>query len=62
MATKFQPGDVVELVSGGPKMTVAFLAASTRGVEEYLCVWAAADGRVHEAAIPVACLKPSPTT
>jgi uncharacterized protein YodC (DUF2158 family) len=41
MDTNFKPGDVVQLNSGGPKMTVAVV--QTDGTLR--CVWFTADGK-----------------
>lgn len=37
MAAKFKPGDIVQLKSGGPSMTVAEESKYDRG--EYICIW-----------------------
>lgn len=37
MAAKFNPGDIVQLKSGGPAMTVAEENTYEKG--EYICIW-----------------------
>ncbi len=39
MADEFEPGDVVQLKSGGPKMTVARVFTSTKGERLAHCEW-----------------------
>jgi uncharacterized protein YodC (DUF2158 family) len=40
MAHKFKPGDIVQLKSGGPPMTVATKASPRSGeAEAYWCEW-----------------------
>lgn len=57
-ATEFKAGDVVQLKSGGPPMTV--VAADGTGVQ---CRWFSPGVRDNEAykdAFPVACVMPCP--
>lgn len=37
MATSFSPGDIVQLKSGGPAMTVS--EKNTHASGEYYCIW-----------------------
>ncbi len=40
MTTKFKPGDVVQLKSGGPAMTVSKITTNTDGdLSGYRCEW-----------------------
>jgi uncharacterized protein YodC (DUF2158 family) len=41
--TQFKPGDVVQLKSGGPKMTVSAAESSATGKVQYICEWFDAD-------------------
>ncbi|GAB2780643.1 hypothetical protein GCM10027275_25260 [Rhabdobacter roseus] len=45
---KFKPGDVVQLSSGGPKMTVQFEYFGLQEGEAYNCIWYSPDGNYHE--------------
>ena len=36
---QFTPGDVVQLKSGGPKMTVAAVETGSGGRTQYICEW-----------------------
>jgi uncharacterized protein YodC (DUF2158 family) len=43
MASKFEAGDMVQLKSGGPPMTIDAIPDQSRGPynhqDEYLCIW-----------------------
>jgi uncharacterized protein YodC (DUF2158 family) len=57
MAQALKIGDVVQLSSGGPKMTVATLQSDGAGTVR--CVWFSPDGKLDSAALPVDVLRPS---
>jgi len=40
---QFKPGDVVQLKSGGPKMTVSSVESPPNGKVQYICEWFDAD-------------------
>lgn len=57
---QFQPGDVVELKSGGPKMTVAYRDDRSQ-IEAWWCVWLDKDARPQLQTFPAATLRSVPT-
>jgi len=48
---KFEVGDVCELTSGGPPMTVTFV-----NCDEAVCAWFDNDDQEHRSNFPFACL------
>jgi len=54
MAQALKIGDVVQLNSGGPKMTVAGLQSDT-----VRCVWFSPDGKPENGVFPLDALRPS---
>jgi len=44
----FKPGDVVQLKSGGPPMTVEQIGNDTLGIETVWCTWSEKVGNRHE--------------
>jgi uncharacterized protein YodC (DUF2158 family) len=55
-------GDVVQLKSGGPAMSVAWLGKSTVGVDVASCVWFSIGGELVERPIAIAALGPKTNT
>lgn len=59
VATVFKPGDVVQLASGGPKMTLTGVAPAQHGtVETARCAWFTPEGEVKWADLVTAALVP----
>ena len=55
---KIEVGDVVQLNSGGPKMTVDTVDLVEVGEDKVSCTWFDGCGRVKRELFPPACLKP----
>ena len=52
-----KPGDIVRLLTGGPKMVVQFVAVTASDVLVARCVWWGEDHAMfQEFSFPVACL------
>ena len=57
--TDFKPSDVVQVISGGPRMTVTKIGGSLSGEVTAWCVWFEGDKHM-EGTFPVTALKLSP--
>jgi len=55
MATAFKPEDVVQLVSGGPRMTITQIGSETPVDQKVWCVWSKG-GKKKEDAFSVSAL------
>ena len=53
----FCEGDVVQLASGGPRMTVKERAATGAGHGEVVCMWFAEDGHIRQGVFPLTCVR-----
>jgi len=54
---KFKIGDVVQLRSGGPPMTIGTLGKRDDGTEVAFCSWLDESGRGTEYSFPLVCLR-----
>lgn len=54
---QFQSGDVVQLISGGPKLSVAGLASDKSMPNFVVCFWFDATGKLNSEAIPARLLR-----
>ena len=54
---QFQSGDVVQLLSGGPKLTVAGLASDKSLPNFVVCFWFDNSGKLNSEAIPAKLLR-----
>jgi len=53
---EFKPGDVVQLESGGPRMTVSALYRNADGVRSAFCTWFEGD-KAQQKSFPITLLK-----
>ena len=58
MATAFKPGDIVQLISGGPRMTITQMGAEAPD-QMVWCVWTKGEKRIADA-FPVSALMLTP--
>lgn len=52
-------GDVVQLKSGGPKMTVSYVDGEHKADKEAICIFFDGAGEMDKVTVSVECLKPA---